>query len=341
MTQKLTAFEAASFLATGKPVPFDRRHELFRCRLSTWGVFWFDHVRLRDRRALTLHELANAFEARATFDSYPHRIPGSIFDWPSQELEVCGPCCLWMPVSNDGVVTKNPTNSYDEASSKIGPAKLWRVALRMRRHLRRRVSPAELAAMLREDIAADQATEHRLEVCLDNLKTAILGKDLTAYGLPGCWVKGNFHTNLPQRIPAEFFANEKNTLREDGWATLDPERTPAADWYAPGTRSWGEVWFYYRDIAKLIEINAPKPKQQTENLASDRTGAAGRPSSRHLVFNEYERLDKAGKRSESLAAQAKALSSWLKITHPNLSQMTPKTVENVIRAIYRQNEPRK
>lgn len=66
-----------------------------------------------------------------------------------------------------------------------------------------------------------------------------------------------------------------------------------------------------------------------------RTGAPGRPTSKHLVLAELERRSAAGPLEETLAGEAHLLSSWLRRNHPGMPQLTDRSTENVIRARFR------
>jgi hypothetical protein len=68
-----------------------------------------------------------------------------------------------------------------------------------------------------------------------------------------------------------------------------------------------------------------------------RTGAAGRPTSAHLVKAEFERRAAAGEVCERCRDEAIVLIEWLKKEHPDAAPMTPKTVENRIRAEFRKH----
>lgn len=62
-----------------------------------------------------------------------------------------------------------------------------------------------------------------------------------------------------------------------------------------------------------------------------RTGAAGRPSSMHLVHPEHRRRIEAGEAHASLAAEARHLHGWLKQTHPEAPLPGVKALQNAIR----------
>jgi hypothetical protein len=76
----------------------------------------------------------------------------------------------------------------------------------------------------------------------------------------------------------------------------------------------------------------------TPIYATDRTGSPGRPSSKHLVENEFKRRCRAGETEETITEQAKQLSAWLHQTYPGLAQMTQGTTENAIRQEFNRNK---
>ena len=67
----------------------------------------------------------------------------------------------------------------------------------------------------------------------------------------------------------------------------------------------------------------------------DRTGVAGRPTSRQFVEREHERRMVSGEAHGSVAGEAEHLARWLKQHHPDAPPMTAKTIENTIRAAHR------
>jgi hypothetical protein len=70
-------------------------------------------------------------------------------------------------------------------------------------------------------------------------------------------------------------------------------------------------------------------------VISDRTGAQGRPTSRHLAEAEFCHRIAIGAVQNTLKAEAQALSDWLKQTHAGMAQMSRKTVETCIRDAHR------
>ena len=65
------------------------------------------------------------------------------------------------------------------------------------------------------------------------------------------------------------------------------------------------------------------------------TGAPGRPTPIHLVVAEHRRRLDSGNAEISVTAEAKHLAGWLKLTHPKVPPLTPKTIQNKIGAGHR------
>jgi hypothetical protein len=87
------------------------------------------------------------------------------------------------------------------------------------------------------------------------------------------------------------------------------------------------------DFARRHELPPPSwwtdASKQTPVIRQ--TGAPGRPSSMHLVEREYRARADRGDTKVSISAEAKALSDWLRITHPDAPPLTPKTIANRLR----------
>lgn len=77
------------------------------------------------------------------------------------------------------------------------------------------------------------------------------------------------------------------------------------------------------DIAKFWPFEAP------------RTGAPGRPSSMHLVENEFAARCDREEVLGSLAAECEDLASWFRHEHPRAPPITEKTIRNRLRDAYR------
>jgi hypothetical protein len=74
-----------------------------------------------------------------------------------------------------------------------------------------------------------------------------------------------------------------------------------------------------------------------------RTGAPGRPSPMYLVEREFHARADRGAIHASIGAEAKALSEWLRVSHPHEPPVTAKTIANRLRHEHRKqmNKARK
>jgi hypothetical protein len=71
----------------------------------------------------------------------------------------------------------------------------------------------------------------------------------------------------------------------------------------------------------------------------NRTGAPGRPTSKHLIEDEAKRRLDSGAPCCTLKTFAAELAIWLRHIHPKAPKMTPRTVENAVRDLWqRRNE---
>jgi hypothetical protein len=85
----------------------------------------------------------------------------------------------------------------------------------------------------------------------------------------------------------------------------------------------------------LLNETAESAKAASLPIPTDKTGAAGRPSSRHLVEAEFKRRKASGDQASSLGDEARFLADWLKKSHPELAPMKATSIENTIRGLYR------
>jgi hypothetical protein len=92
------------------------------------------------------------------------------------------------------------------------------------------------------------------------------------------------------------------------------------------------------DGARWIRIMVSKPDVAhfwPFNLKPIARGAAGRPTSMHLVKAEFEKRCAEGQVEKSLSEQARALSKWLTETHKGYPPCGKKAIEAGIRDAYR------
>ena len=94
-----------------------------------------------------------------------------------------------------------------------------------------------------------------------------------------------------------------------------------------GGDRWKRLTVERADIRRLWPFTA---KQETS------TGLPGRPAkARHLIGDEMKRRAAESRLAASLAQEAKALLSWLTISHPTVARPTERTIANNLRNEYR------
>lgn len=147
-----------------------------------------------------------------------------------------------------------------------------------------------------------------------------------------------------------FRGGQKTLVRNEpidpsAWATLtiDWEKSkadshgmllPGAPW--DGSFALSGIYVKQEDVNRLWPA-AASVIVATENKlpsATDRTGAPGRPTSTHLVEDEFQKRSKAGSTESSLKKQGDVLAAWLKENYPGLAPMTSGTIQNNIRAAW-------
>lgn len=99
----------------------------------------------------------------------------------------------------------------------------------------------------------------------------------------------------------------------------------------------GQRWRGVR-VRQRVAGAPPTPSSRLLETKIYSTGAPGRPTSSHLVEQEARRRIEAGEALQTLAGEANHLAEWLSVTHPAAPKMTPKTIQEKIRPVFR--EPR-
>ena len=125
---------------------------------------------------------------------------------------------------------------------------------------------------------------------------------------------------------------------------------PFGEWRPIPADAW--LRFHIKDLRgrdvmghniELTEVHVIEG-YNTQLLEPMRTGTAGRPTSKHLVLGELDRLIATGELTRligsgelenTLDAVARHLVSWLKQSHPAAPQMAKPTMENAIRSEFR------
>ncbi len=90
----------------------------------------------------------------------------------------------------------------------------------------------------------------------------------------------------------------------------------------------------YPSCASLIPAGSSSIESLPVLETIYRTGASGRPTSKHLVDTELQRRAATGSLLPSLKREAESLEQWLKKEHPDAPRMTAKTIENSFRHFY-------
>lgn len=167
-----------------------------------------------------------------------------------------------------------------------------------------------------------------LQQALVKLNQAVASGDYRAEGRPSeSHIRPEAHRKY-ERISRRLFDGLRS-IQADNWFCIGHD----GGWefiHDPGP-------FYYDVRVRPDDVRQSVTNLEPPPLAPDyHTGAAGRPTSRYLVEVEMKRRAEAGVlQRDSLESEVKQLSAWLKATHPSHPQMTPKTIGNVLRGLYR------
>jgi hypothetical protein len=94
---------------------------------------------------------------------------------------------------------------------------------------------------------------------------------------------------------------------------------------------WSRLMVSKADIARWWPFDIARPADVTPLV----TGAPGRPTSMHLVEQEYRARRSRGEAKTGINAEAKALVEWLRTEHPDAPQLKPKTIANRLRHEHR------
>ena len=90
---------------------------------------------------------------------------------------------------------------------------------------------------------------------------------------------------------------------------------------------WSRLMVTRGDVRRLWPFSAGEPAK---------SGAPGRPTSMHLIFDELDRRAVEGRIVIGIKEEAHALLEWIAVAHPANRRPTAKTIENQIRARYRE-----
>jgi hypothetical protein len=128
---------------------------------------------------------------------------------------------------------------------------------------------------------------------------------------------GNHAGGYTQIDPLYFYARPSFHWSQD--VILDHNNDASAPWY-----------FVHLDRAGFAAL----VQELGASVPIHKTGAPGRPSSKHLVEPEAQRRLNAGEYPKTLAEFAKQLAKWLRQSHPEAAPMTEKTICNAVRTMW-------
>lgn len=100
---------------------------------------------------------------------------------------------------------------------------------------------------------------------------------------------------------------------------------------------WHDVHLDRKDFEALLrdeDVSIQQSADALDEQTTYATGAPGRPTSRHLVVPEAERILDDGHRPKNLTVFSNELAKWLRTNHPKAAPMTSKAIQNAIRKMY-------
>ena len=276
-----------------------------------------------DRRSLTFHDVR--FQTADVLALWPVQTPAPVqlddlpADWTLIEV------IAWITLRNPAVVRDAAPETMREGGTfyaehrlpdgrtemvaETGLPGVSRMRLDMLATYAKREEPAAQVLMLHEAEAA--------------LLTALRAGQLTAHGKPD--------------------GREPRAMEPRDWRGLILREQQPGTLIALPAKDIGQCWSNVTLPQKVVV--ALWPAQVAESImrtipeVSDRTGVAGRPTSRHLVIAEYLRRYEAGVALTAIGEEARALEAWLPSRHPGLARMTARSIESAIRPEFRRRNP--
>ena len=180
-------------------------------------------------------------------------------------------------------------------------------------------------------LAAEQAS--RYAAALEMLNNAVRAGRIEARGRPS-----KSHSTPRAHRPREPIpAGIIDELRRiDFWGQCRIRHdAPGFEWLHDPGPFFYDVCFRVADVMKLWPAKAAAdppatgtPSAPPEEGLTFATGAAGRPTSWHIVEPEWLRRQLAGAIEPTRTAQAETLSKWLGDTHPKAAPMGKKAIYN-------------
>jgi hypothetical protein len=136
------------------------------------------------------------------------------------------------------------------------------------------------------------------------------------------------HARLNQRIQSEYVRSFLETFNE---ITLQSNVLP----YCWIPRRLFQQWCAKHHLPVSSPRFQPKLRVASPAKAATRTGGPGKPSSMHLIRQEFHARAERNATKETLQEEASALKLWLTKEHPSDPQPTTKTIKNNLRHDFR------
>jgi hypothetical protein len=124
--------------------------------------------------------------------------------------------------------------------------------------------------------------------------------------------------------------------KESSWLTNIPQSWKYRLGAIPGGRDPRHTMVAVSTLTMFAIKRGEKPKFLSHLIAdpTTHTGAAGRPTSMHLVAAEMEKRAAEGTLLPKISKEASQLSEWVKSQYPTLPAPKPKTISNSLREKY-------
>ena len=150
-------------------------------------------------------------------------------------------------------------------------------------------------------------------------------------------LKGGGRPSDGHQVIDNLYFSERRWLRweRDELRSKAGGADPTLDWTEVHVdRSQFEEWLSRNELS--ARSTAPDAELQRPQVVTHSSGAAGRPTSIHLVTPEAKRRIECQDLPETLTEFSRQLSEWLSKTYPDAHPLTAKSIENKIRELWRQ-----
>jgi hypothetical protein len=159
---------------------------------------------------------------------------------------------------------------------------------------------------------------------------------------------GDTHVDGHRDVDALYFSQPRGFRWEANeiWSGAPYRRFPEFEPRPPHfMMDWHDVHLDRKEFEAFLGDGGISIQQSADALDKQTTyatGAPGRPTSRHLVVPEAQRILDDGRHPKNLTVFSNELAKWLRTTHPKAAPMTSKTIQDAIRKMWhkRQKPPK-